>query len=364
MNLGVLDCEVFSISDEAFGILGWIAMVPSARKVSFGGCRVSPTVSSEEVCELARSMHCKLLAHGLPTGGAKGGLIADPRGADLLDRAEAFGRAAESLLSSRVVLGKDMGASDALMAAIYRGAGVTQLQLVQGSSENCPDRIGDLAGYRRHMTGLGVSWASLAARGGDLEQVRVLIQGCGVVGMGSAVRLSEQGAEVLGMSDVSGARTWDTGRTAKDFVEVGSGTGITGLDFPGVRELGSADALLAEPADVLVLAASSNCVDARLARLIAAPIVVEGANFALTGDAREVLLERGVMVVPDLIASSSSAAFVAHQLASGNTRKPEKVWEEIQDSIESSVGSARLRARETNGSLRQAHLEGTLESYL
>ena len=132
---------------------------------------MSPTVSAEEVCDLARSMHCKLLAHGLPTGGAKGGLLADPQSVDLLERAEAFGRAAASLLAERVVLGKDMGASDALMEAIYRGAGVPQLHLAQRGSGSgvCPDRIGDLAGYRRHMTGLGVCLATMAARAGGLE---------------------------------------------------------------------------------------------------------------------------------------------------------------------------------------------------
>jgi len=309
-------------------------------------------------------MHCKLLAHGLPTGGAKGGLLADPQSGDLLERAEAFGRAAASLLADRVVLGKDMGASDALMAAIYRGAGVAQLKLAQGDSGSCPDRMGDLAGYRRHMTGLGVSWACFAARRGGLNRARVLIQGCGVVGIGSAVRLAENGAQVLGMSDVTGARTWGVGRTAKEFLEVGRLAGIAGMNFPGVRELSSPDALLAEPADVLVLAASSSCVDAKLARLIEAPIVVEGANFALMAEAREVLFERGVMVVPDLIASSSSAAFVAHQIASGNTIEPREIWEQIQRSIENSVTSARSRAREMSCSMRRAHLEGTLKAYL
>ena len=356
---------MFELADEALGLLGWIAVVPSARQLFFGGTRVSSGVSAEEVCELARSMHCKLLAHGLPTGGAKAGLVADPGAPDLLERAEAFGRAAAGLLTERVVLGKDMGASDALMEAIYRGVGVPQLYLVQQASQadDCPDRIGDLSGYRPHMTGLGVSWACSAARPGGLEGAEAYIQGCGVVGLGTAVRLAENGCRVLGMSDVSGARVWKAGVTQKDFSEARPSAGIAHLDFPGFRSLSSADALLAERGDLLVLAASSSCVDARIAQTIVSPIVVEGANFALTPGARDVLYERDIVVVPDLIASSSSAALVAHQLAAGNTADPAAVWKSIEVSIRDSVASARAMATEAHRSLRWAYLQGNLGRY-
>jgi glutamate dehydrogenase (NAD(P)+) len=275
-------------------------------------------------------MHHKLLPVGLPTGGAKAGLKADPGDPLLLEKARAFGEQARQLLSTTVVLGKDMGATDAVMEAIYAGAGISQLFLAKTRGASCPDRIGELAGYRSHMTGLGVAWAVRAARKEGVEGARVLVQGWGVVGKGSAVRLEEIGATVVGHSDVQGAHVGE--------------------------QVLERDALLGMEADVLVLAAASGSVDEALARTVSAPLVVEGANLALTADARKVLFSRGIEVVPDCIASCSSASLVASQVALGNEGDPAAIWARIEAGIAASIQEARVLGAEEGIPLREAFL--------
>jgi glutamate dehydrogenase (NAD(P)+) len=323
LSLSVLECP-------QWGLLGWLSVASETQGLAFGGTRVSGGVTEEEVVALSWNMHHKLLPVGLPTGGAKAGLRVDPGDPMLLEKARAFGEQARPLLSTRVVLGKDMGATDEVMEAIYAGAGIPQLFLGKARGASCPDRIGELAGYRPHMTGLGVAWAARAAMEEGMDGARVLVQGWGVVGRGSAIRVEELGATVVGHSDVHGA---------------------TVGEMPLER-----DALLGLEADVLVLAASSGSVDAALAQTISAPLVVEGANLALTEDARQVLYARGIEVVPDCIASCSSASLVASQLAAGNDGEPAEIWARIEAGIEASIREARALGAQDGIPMREAFL--------
>ena len=323
MSLSVVECP-------RWGLLGWVSVASEVQGLAFGGTRVRGHVTAEEVVALSWNMHHKLLPVGLPTGGAKAGLKVDPGDPLLLEKARAFGEQARALLSTTVVLGKDMGATDAVMEAIYSGAGIPQLFLGNARGASCPDRIRDLAGYRSHMTGLGVAWAARSAREEGMEGARVLVQGWGVVGRGSAVRVEEMGATVVGHSDVHGATV-------------------------GEQAL-ERDALLGLEADVLVLAASSSSVDAALAKTISAPLVVEGANLALTEDARQVLYARGIEVVPDCIASCSSASLVASQLAAGNDGEPAEIWARIEAGIEASIQEARALGAQEGIPMREAFL--------
>ena len=107
-------------------------------------------------------------------------------------------------------------------------------------------------------------------------------------------------------------------------------------------------------ADLVVLSASSHSVDESIANRLRAPLVVEGANFGLTNQARSVLQERGVLVIPDILANSSSAAMVALQMASGNQLSPLALWDQIQDSIQSAVRWSLQSAKNQGLTLRQA----------
>ena len=337
------------------GIAGWLVVDTLRDGLAFGGFRFSPTVSEREVCELARAMTWKLSGHGLPTGGAKGGLRCDPRDPRVLDWIRAFAEDCGEPLRRCAIVGKDMGASDELLDHLYACLGAPQLHLIapRAKGRACPTRIRDLAGYVPHMTGRGVAWAARAALGGDLTGRRIAIQGAGAVGIGTAVRMRELGAHVIAISDAQGTLAAQAGQVipVDELPRLARGGALDRAALTGSR-----DALLEIDADVLVLAASSHSVGGELAARVRAPVVVEGSNFGLTDDARGVLAARDITVIPDVIASSSSAAMVCHQLATGNGREPGELWDDIERAIDRSVTRGLADARRLGTTVRDAYV--------
>jgi glutamate dehydrogenase (NAD(P)+) len=339
------------------GVPAWLAVDRLRKGLAFGGFRFSEGVSRAQVELLASTMSGKLAAHGLVVGGAKAGVRCRPDhpriDAILTDLAEAW----REPLTQEVILGKDMGASDALLDRLYEHLGQPQLGIVQRRSPACPGRIRDLAGYVRDMTGLGAVIAAEAAVG-SLAGRRILVQGAGVVGAGIAVRARERGALLVGMSDVDRAIVAAEGLPGADAVLQARAAGrpftLALLETAGSDWI-ERNALLAREADILFLAAGSHVVPGALAQTIAAPLVVEASNFGLTAEANGVLAARGVTVVPDVIASSSSAAMTCLQLASGNGLHPAALWDRIESNIRAAVATSMACAREQGVPLREAH---------
>jgi glutamate dehydrogenase (NAD(P)+) len=351
--------EVLEFDEPDLDVTGYVCLSSLGRGVAFGGCRFDPSVTREDVVKLARCMSAKLAGHGLPCGGAKGGLRVEPRRSDILAVVQRFAERAAPLLTSTVVLGKDLGASNELMDHLYACLGVPQLHLVQRlpGAASVPDRLRELRGYVPHMTGQGVAWATRAAVDRDVAGLRVLIQGAGAVGMGSAVRLSRMGAQIVGICDVEVAVMKRSGFAIDALLHAVSQGRIDPSD-PALQhdEVISPRQMLVRDADVLVLAAASNTVDLTCAANIRAGVVVEGSNFGLVEGGHAVLSRRGVLAIPDVIASSSSAAMVAHQIAARNTMSPEVLWSGIEASIDRSVRQAIAIAKVERTSVRDAYL--------
>ena len=345
---------LLEVTDDQIGMRGFLAIESLIDGVAFGGLRIHPGVSGPEVQGLARAMHLKLGAHGHPVGGAKGGLCCDPADPALGQHLAAYAHALRFWLANHVVLGKDMGATNEALDGMYASLQIPQLHIVKQGAQgaDCPERIRDLTGYRRHMTGLGVVTAARAAIE-EIRGARVLIQGAGVVGVGTAVRLRELGAVVVGMSDVNQALVDPMGLDAAVLATEGVAGGclVPGA-FPNAACL-ERDALFSIPADVLILAASSWSVSAIHADQVLAPVVVEGCNMGLVDAARDRLHARGVRVVDDILASSSSAAMVCHQIATGNGLEEGEIWERITSAITAHVQDAMTA---TGGTLRAAYL--------
>ena len=332
------------------GPLGWLCVDSWSGDLAFGGFRMTPSVTRAEVEELARCMTLKLAVHGSPTGGAKAGIRLDPLEEDADALLAFFGEQVADLLSTRVVLGKDMGASDLAIDGMYEALGFPQLSPIGTGVE----KLRDFSGYRRHMTGLGVAFAARSALGGSVKGLRVAIQGAGLVGLGAAVRLGAMGAQVVAMSDVSRALLWPEGvNLAWLEARVGPPRSLRGA---GEGHLVPRDALFECDADVLVLAASSYSVDEEHVARMKAPVVVEGCNMGFTEPARRLAHERGILVIPDVIASSSSAAMVCRQLAARGTLSEEALWREIEAAIDRCVKSARREAAERAMSVRDAYI--------
>lgn len=334
--------------DAETGFAGYLVVEASERSLSFGGTRIDPCVTREMVAELAENMSLKLAVHGSPVGGAKAGLRAPPDSPELPRFLRRFAQECRDVLTSTTILGKDMGAQQWMLDEIYRGLGLPQLGLVRGQhpSARCPERLFELDGYIQNMTGQGIFWAIEQVLGGALRDARVLIQGFGVVGAGTAWHLARAGARVVGVSDREKSVLAPAGFDVEALLAAKGSQGLVAVDkLPAPFVVAGRDALLTQQADVLVLAAGSYLVDGDIASGIQAPVVIEAANLALLPEARTRLHERAVRVVPDVVANSASAAMVGHQIASGNGRDPRELWEEIEAHIKQGTDAVERAAR-------------------
>ena len=341
--------QEIAVEDSNAGFGAFLVVNSSDRDISFGGTRIDVSVTREMVVDLAENMSLKLAGHGSPVGGAKAGLRASPDDPRLKEFLNEFAQRCREQLSNTTILGKDMGAKQWMLDEIYKSLDLPQLAVARKHcrTSKCPDRISDLDGYITNMTGKGVFWSIEQALDGTLRGARVLIQGFGVVGSGVAWHLHQSGVRIVGVSDRKKAVLnsegvdFDTLMAAKD--EDGL---IVEEKLPDSCLLAERDELLAQQADVLVLAAGSYLVDGDTAQRVRTPLVVEAANLALMPDARATFHANSIRVIPDIVANSASAALVGHQIATGNTRRPQALWAEIETNIKHNTEAAARLSKE------------------
>lgn len=283
----------------------------NARGPYKGGIRYHPEVGLEEVRALAALMTWKCAVVDVPFGGAKGGIEVD---VSELSRGELERLTRGYTLMMLPNLGPqvdipapDVNTNEQIMAWIMDTASAALGRPVPAIVTGKPVALGGTVG-RREATGRGVAIATLRMLdrlGLGRDKIRVAVQGFGNVGRWAARLLAEQGLAVEAISDISGA-VWKPGGLDLDDVErhlQASGNLLATYSAPGVRHLTNAE-LLELDVDVLIPAAIENQITAANADRIQARMVVEGANGPTTLAAHRRLVERGVVVVPDILANA------------------------------------------------------------
>ncbi len=273
-----------------------------------GGIRYSPQVSIHEVRALAMWMTWKCALNHLPYGGAKGGVACDPRTLSPGELERLTRRYATEItplvLNGSDIPAPDVGTNAQVMAwfmdtcSMHRGYSVPAV--VTGK----PVSIGGSAG-RADATGRGVMIVAREAartRGIPLAGSRAAVQVFGNVGSTAARLLHAEGCRIVGLSDVYGGiydpRGLDPAAVERHVRAAGRVGG-----FPGAREVSNAE-LLEVPCDVLVPAAIEGQLTRENAPRVRARIIVEGANGPTTPEADEILGDRGILVVPDILANA------------------------------------------------------------
>jgi glutamate dehydrogenase (NAD(P)+) len=273
-----------------------------------GGIRYHPGVSLDEVTALAAWMTWKCAVAHIPFGGAKGGIICDPtrmskREIEALTR-RYVAEIVDLIGPEKDVPAPDVNTNDQIMAWVMdtysMHVGHTSTAVVTGK----PLEMGGSLG-RREATGRGVMISTRESAkhlGFDIKGSTVAVQGFGNVGSISAELLAGVGARVVAITDWKGgvynAQGLDLGRLV-DYVRQHQ----TVSGFPDSTAL-SNDELFALEVDILIPAALENQITMDNAPSIKAKVVVEGANGPTTPDAHKHLHERGVFVVPDILANS------------------------------------------------------------
>ncbi|MBI2162075.1 MAG: Glu/Leu/Phe/Val dehydrogenase [Candidatus Rokubacteria bacterium] len=273
-----------------------------------GGLRYDLGVNLGETTALAMLMTWKCALMGLPYGGAKGGVRCNPRELSKQELEHLTRRYTTEIIlligPDLDIPAPDLGTDEQVMAWMMDTYSMTQGKSVPGVVTGKPLIVGGSAG-RREATGRGLVYALYqAARrlGQDLRGRKVVVQGFGNVGSVAARLLWRDDTVIAGISDVKGG-IWnphgiDIRQLEAHIAEAG---GVGG--FPGADPVSNAE-LLERPCDILIPAAVGGQIREDNADRIKATIVAEGANGPTTPEADVILRDRGVTVIPDIVANA------------------------------------------------------------
>ena len=291
---------------------GYRVQHSSARGPCKGGIRFHPDVDMDEVRALATLMTLKCAVANIPFGGAKGGVSVDPAQLSLGERERLTRRYAAMILpligGKRDIPAPDVNTSEQTMAWLMDTISMLQGYMVTEVTTGKPVSLGGSLG-RAEATGRGAVIAMVEAlrrQGRNPADMRVAVQGFGNVGQYAAeILASEYGSTVVAVSDVSGAVYKSSGLDIPSLLKhVRSGRLLAENGLNGeVDHLTNAE-LLTLDVDVLIPAALENQVRADNADQIRASLIVEGANGPTTFEASTILRDRGVIVVPDILANA------------------------------------------------------------
>jgi len=276
---------------------------------SKGGIRYAPDVTIDEVKALAAWMTWKCAIVNVPFGGAKGGVRCNPKELSKGELERLTRRYTANMLEvfgpDRDIPAPDMNTDEQIMAWIMdtysMNAHKTETAVVTGK----PIILGGSQG-RKEATGRGVVTVTLAA----LNKLRILpnkctvaVQGFGNVGSISAKLMYEQGAKIIAISDISGGYYNKDGIDIPKAIEYSKNNNGTLEGFPSADKITN-DELLQMECDVLIPAAKEDQISKINAPNINARIISEGANGPVTANADSILEDKGIMVIPDILANA------------------------------------------------------------
>jgi glutamate dehydrogenase (NAD(P)+) len=279
-----------------------------ARGPSKGGIRYAPDVTLDEVRALAAWMTWKCAVVNIPFGGAKGGVICDPHKMSIgeLERmtrrytAELF----EFIGPEKDVPAPDVNTNEQTMAWIMDTYSMHMRQTVTAVVTGKPINIGGSRG-RREATGRGIMIVcdeAIRKLGLRPESTRVIVQGFGNVGSNAALLMAQAGYKIIGIIEVTGSLY---NKNGIDVVALSAYRQKHGTlaGFPGAESADPAE-LLVTDCDILIPAATENQITSRNADRIKCKILAEGANGPTTASADEILAEKGVFVIPDILCNA------------------------------------------------------------
>jgi glutamate dehydrogenase (NAD(P)+) len=274
-----------------------------------GGIRFSPHVDITDVKALAFLMTWKCALMGIPFSGAKGGVEVDPKTVSLPELERITRRYTKEMdfvfHPEKDIPAPDIGTNPQIMAWIYDTYSMIQGHEVSGVVTGKPIECYGIEG-RTEATGRGVAFLTLECFErmiADLKKDTVAIQGFGNVGSEAAKLLHEWNKKVVAISDIDVALYNDKGIDIPKLLEYRAKHGkIEG--FPDAEVLDKAEDILYLPVDALLPCAIEDVLTKKNAKKVKAKIIVEGANAPLTSEADKILLDKGIAIIPDILANA------------------------------------------------------------
>jgi glutamate dehydrogenase/leucine dehydrogenase len=340
--------KVLQVYDSYAGMKGILVIDNTALGPGKGGIRMTPTVDVEEVFRLARTMTWKCALAELPFGGAKSGIIADPKKmskADKLSLVRAFAKALKPLSPSQYIAAPDINTGEEEMA-VYA--------LENGSFDSCTGKPatmcvapGEKCGipHEYGSTGYGVFHAIKVAVDHlhlKLKNASVAIDGFGNVGSFLAKYLEEAEVKIVAVSDSKGCIFNPEGLEYERLMEIKEETGTVIQYKPG-QVLRNRE-LFELSVDILVPASIPDVIDAENVERVEARLIVEAANIPAGYEIEKRLHEKGILVVPDVIANAGGVISSYSEYAGENVQTMfTRVEERIVRNVELVLGNAERR---------------------
>jgi glutamate dehydrogenase (NAD(P)+) len=279
-----------------------------ARGPAKGGVRYAPDVTLDEVKALASWMTWKCAVVNIPFGGAKGGIICDPKKMSQGELERMTRRYTAELVEfigpEKDVPAPDVNTNEQTMAWMMDTYSMHMRQTVNAVVTGKPLNIGGSRG-RREATGRGVLICcdqAIQKLGMQRESTRVIVQGFGNVGSNAAQLMHQAGYKVIGIGEWDGGLYNKNGIDIDALVEYRQRNGsIHG--FPGAEKAATAD-LLTTDCDILAPCAMENQITSKNVDRVKAKIIAEGANGPTTAPADEILQKKGVFIIPDILCNA------------------------------------------------------------
>ena len=340
---------------------GYRAQHNNARGPFKGGIRYDLSVDRDEVMALAMLQTWKNALVDLPYGGAKGGVVCDPKKLSMGEKERLTRRYTAEIIPvigpNHDIPAPDAGTDGQVMAwfldTYSMMVGYQALGVVTGK----PVSIGGSVG-REEATGRGVMnvlRSFLRTQNKQLTDVKVAVQGFGNVGYHTARLLDARGATVIAVSEKAGGVYDDSGvdieAAGAYYKQNGTLEGFGGGDAIENEEL------LTCECDVLIPAAMENTIDAEVAPHVRAHIIVEGANGPVTPKADEILLENGVTILPDILANAGGVTVSYFEWVQGLDNyfwDMKRVQDELQKVMERAFAAVNAKADEADCDYRTA----------
>ena len=346
------DVEVFT---------GYRVLYNTARGPAKGGIRFDLAVTIDEVKALAAWMTWKCAVVNLPFGGAKGGVVCDPLQMSVGELERLTRRYTSNIIS---VLGPDsdvpapdVNTNERVMAWLMDTYSMHVRHTTTAVVTGKPLEMGGSAG-RKEATGRGcmlVTREALRELGLPVRGARVAVQGFGNVGSTAALLLEREGCRVVAISDRTGGLWNPQGIDVAAALDYVKRTGVL-EGFAGGDTIANDD-LLTLDVDVLVPAALENVITSRNAAKIQARVICEGANGPTSAGADAVLEEKGIFVIPDILANAGGVTvsyFEWVQNRGGYYWNEETVNTRLEEIMVRSFNDVRALARQHRVSMRTA----------
>ncbi len=317
------------------------------------GTRIRPALTLDEIKALGLFMTIKHCCAAIPAGGAKGGIRADPAS---LTKNE-FERLVRAFIRNLQpkgpwvdVPGADIGTGEQVMSwMLDEYEQVTGIHCPAAINDKPPILGGSLGGEA--ATGRGVYLTLAAAAediGMDLSKSTVVIQGFGQVGVALALLLHQRGCRIVAVSDVFGGIYKKSGLDI-DLLKKHVDTTGKVFDFPGTEKI-SNEAIFSLDCDIIVPAAVQSVIHKNNADAIQAKLIVEGANGPVTREADTILNEKGVTIVPDVVANSGGATVCHFERTQGLS---DQYWDldTVNEKLEQRILQAYRDAADTRAAI-------------